>query len=87
MAVQSHMCEQLPEVEYTLRLFPHHKHTADIFDTANLLTCKVGDSALASHNGSMYYRSHASHMYLAMVANSGHMQVTSALARYYRSGG
>lgn len=60
VAVQSHMCEQLPEVEYTLRLFPRHKHTADIFDTANLLTRKVGDSGLASHNGGI----------------TGHMQVT-----------
>ena len=39
--VQSHICEQKPEVRYTLELFPEHKHSASIFEQARLLTEKV----------------------------------------------
>ena len=39
--VQSHICEQKAEVEYTLSLFPDHEHCADIFDKNGLLTGKV----------------------------------------------
>ena len=39
--IQSHICEQKPEVEYTLKLFPDHKHSASIFDKNGLLTDKV----------------------------------------------
>jgi len=39
--VQSHICEQKDEVEYTLSLFPDHVHCANIFDKNGLLTRKV----------------------------------------------
>lgn len=39
--VQSHVCEQKPEVEYTRRLFPDHEHCATIFEKSGLLTNKV----------------------------------------------
>ena len=39
--VQSHICEQQPEVEYTLGLFPGYEHCAANFDSAGLLTEKV----------------------------------------------
>ena len=41
MRVQSHMCEQVSEIEYTLKLFPDHKTTAEIFERAKLMTDKV----------------------------------------------
>lgn len=39
--VQSHMCEQVPEIEFTLELFPEYKTTAEIFERAKLMTEKV----------------------------------------------
>ena len=39
--IQSHICEQKDEVEYTLGLFPEHEHCASIFDKNDLLTKKV----------------------------------------------
>ena len=39
--IQSHICEQKPEVEYTLGLFPDHEHCAAIFERSGLLTEKV----------------------------------------------
>lgn len=39
--VQSHICEQKPEVEYTLKLFPDHEHCTAIFEKSGLLTNKV----------------------------------------------
>ena len=39
--VQSHICEQKPEVVYTLQLFPDHTSSASIFEQARLLTEKV----------------------------------------------
>lgn len=39
--VQSHICEQRPEVAYTLNLFPDHEHCAAIFERTGLLTDKV----------------------------------------------
>ena len=39
--IQSHICEQKPEVEYTLQLFPGHEHCASIFEKSGLLTEKV----------------------------------------------
>ena len=39
--VQSHICEQKPEIAYTLQLFPDHACSASIFEQARLLTEKV----------------------------------------------
>ena len=39
--IQSHICEQKDEVEYTLGLFPDHENCASIFDKNDLLTEKV----------------------------------------------
>ncbi len=39
--IQSHICEQKPEVEFTLKLFPDHEHCASIFEKSGLLTDKV----------------------------------------------
>ena len=39
--IQSHICEQKPAIEYTLKLFPEHGTCADVFDKTNLLTKKV----------------------------------------------
>lgn len=39
--VQSHICEQKPEVKFTLELFPDHEHCAAIFERAGLLTNKT----------------------------------------------
>ena len=39
--VQSHICEQKPEVEYTLGLFSGYEHCAAIFERSGLLTNKV----------------------------------------------
>jgi len=39
--IQSHICEQKDEVEYTLGLFPDHEHCASIFDKNDLLTEKT----------------------------------------------
>ena len=39
--VQSHICEQKPAIEYTLKLFPENDTCADIFDKTNMLTNKV----------------------------------------------
>ena len=44
--VQSHICEQRPEVELTLQLFPTHKNCSSIFEQAGLLTSKVGGAGL-----------------------------------------
>ena len=41
MNIQSHICEQKDEVEYTLGLFPDHEHCASIFDKNDLLSEKV----------------------------------------------
>lgn len=39
--IQSHICEQNDEVDYTLKLFPDHEHCAAIFEKTGLLTDKV----------------------------------------------
>ena len=39
--IQSHICEQKPEIAYTLQLFPDHTCSASIFEQAKLLTEKV----------------------------------------------
>ncbi len=39
--VQSHLCEQIPEIEFTMKLFPNFRNTAEIFDQCNLLNKKV----------------------------------------------
>ena len=39
--VQSHLCEQKPEVEFILRLFPDHSHCASIFEKNKLFGDKV----------------------------------------------
>ena len=39
--VQSHICEQKPEVKFTLELFPDHEHCVAIFERAGLLSDKV----------------------------------------------
>lgn len=48
MRIQSHICEQRPEVEYTLKLFPDHEHCASIFEKSGLLTDKVLNLTLVS---------------------------------------
>ena len=44
--IQSHICEQKPEVKFTLELFPDHEHCAAIFERAGLLTDKVRNLAI-----------------------------------------
>lgn len=39
--IQSHICEQKPEVEYTLSLFPEHHDCTSIFKSSKLLTNKT----------------------------------------------
>ena len=39
--IQSHICEQKPEVEFTLKLFPGRENCASIFEESGLLTEKV----------------------------------------------
>ena len=48
--VQSHICEQKPEVKFTLELFPDHEHCAAIFERAGLLTNKVWNIHFVAHS-------------------------------------
>lgn len=40
LPIQSHISENLDEISFTLELFPGHKHYAEVYDTAGLLTNK-----------------------------------------------
>ena len=47
--MQTHLCEQEGEVDFTMSLFPGFKHYTDIYTKTGLVTEKVGASMQSMH--------------------------------------